>query len=178
MSRPSIERTSTDSFFGMRRRNECRSGADGWFRRAGPSQTPTPMSRLSSVRRQRADETVLLLVRTRCEVQRRRAGRRTEGEPPETVDLDRVAVGAAEIVDLRARGDVVRGDQAVTEVADDQAADELAEGRRGDDHAPRRVQRAVGDQTLRERTVRVEDVDESIADACFVVVVVRRLLLG
>src|SRR5450432_3939625 len=67
-------------------------------------------------------------------------------ERPQAVDRDRLAGGITNDAEVAAVRPVVRVDVSVAEVANEQRAAELTEPRRCDGHAPRRIERATGDE--------------------------------
>ena len=83
----------------------------------------------------------------------------------------------AQLARAGAGGRVVGVDVAVAEVADEQVAAEPAEAARRQRQAPRRVERAPGDQPPDERAVIGEHVHEPVAPPGDVVVQ-RGVLLG
>src|SRR6266496_1977867 len=96
-----------------------------------------------------------------------------ETQAPQAFDGDRVAVGPAELTQVRAGVRVVGVDVAIAEVADEQRSAEPAEVVRGQGEPPWRVQRAPGDQPADERAVVGEDVHESVARAGHVIFAAR-----
>src|ERR1043166_9667894 len=97
------------------------------------SDVPCPP--LELLRRYRPHQPILLVIRTRREVERRRSRGRTEGESPQTVDRD---VRAGGIVQIRheVACPVVDADLAVAEVADQEPAALAAESFRGPGDRP------------------------------------------
>jgi hypothetical protein len=92
-----------------------------------------------------AEEAVLFGVGTGSEVKGvgiAEADAVAEGEAPEAVDGDDVAIGIAEVVDEVTGGGVEGGDGAVAEVGDEEVAAELAGGG-GDGHFPGGVEVAA-----------------------------------
>src|SRR5258706_8241259 len=92
-----------------------------------------------------------------------------ESESPQAVDLDRVGVGAGKEAHELAL--VVEGaDFSVAEVSDQDVVAEQAEVVRGLHGAPRGIEAAARGEASHERAVGVEDIDESVARAGYVVV--------
>src|SRR3984893_14908746 len=129
-----------------------------------------------------AEEAVLLLSDTGCEVQRVRWCERSaasasiaEPDSPETIDMDRGARLVPKGSDEAPRPRAVGVDTSVTEVADKQRPAEGPEviGRQG--QTPGRVQRPMLDQPAQQVAVQVEDVDEAEAGTGLVIVPVRLL---
>src|SRR5262249_5648573 len=97
-----------------------------------------------------------------------------EFQAPEAVDDDRLARRSGELsVELppTPRG-TERVDPAISEVADEQVAGEVPKAGRRHRNAPRRVKRALGRDALQQIAVRVKDVDEAVAAAGDVIVLV------
>src|SRR5262249_58950661 len=78
---------------------------------------------------QRAEQAVPLVVRPGGEVEGPRVARGggAEGQAPQAVDLDPLAVGVPQLAEEGARGGVVGADAAAVEVPHQQGAPELAE---------------------------------------------------
>src|SRR5579863_8997698 len=116
-------------------------------------------------------------MRARGEIERLRAGLRAaaEGQRPEFVDGDRLAIRAFELIDeLAARR--VDIDAAVAEIADENVAAEMAEARRRHGETPRRVERTVLGKARQQIPVGVEDIDEAGTRAGDAVMLVGALL--
>ena len=135
-------------------------------------------------RRQRAEQAVRLVVEAGGEVHRvgvAAAAAVADLQRPQPVDLDGLAVGVVQVAQGGAGRGVEGVDAAVAEVAHQQVAAEGPEARRRQRQAPRRVERAARDQALlpagqARRAVQVEHVDEAVALAGHVVVLVGVLL--
>src|SRR5258708_14503130 len=67
-------------------------------------------------------------------------------------------------------------DPPVAEVADEDVAAEAAEGIRRTRDAPGRIERSAADQASQQMAVGIEHIDESVALACDIVVLLRVLL--
>src|SRR6266487_2404109 len=153
---------------------------------AGMRASPTPARELGSTiglrGSDRAEESVLLVVRARGEEQRvrRAVGRRavSELQGPESVDCKPVSVGRAERtgqLEGPVRLFLVRVDVAVPEVSDEQVAAEEAEARRGHRNAPRRVQLAALRDADEQVPGGVVGVDEAEARTSRLVIRARGL---
>src|SRR6516162_1389405 len=124
----------------------------------------------------RPEEAVLLIVRTGGEIEGVRAGcaPAAQGQLPQPVDLQRLAVGAVEFIDkLTARVEHV--DLAVPEIADEDLAAEPAEGKGGTRHAPRRIEWPAAGEAPQQVAVGIEDVDKTMAGTLNVVMLFRVL---
>src|ERR1043165_4342730 len=80
-------------------------------------------------------------------------------DSPQSVDYEVTAVGALKRAEERARVDVERVDLAVAEIADQQRTVQSAESRRRDRHSPRRVQRAIRNQSRPEISESIKNVN-------------------
>ena len=123
-----------------------------------------------------------LFVRPRCEEQRvARSGRRVvaELERPETVNRERLAVGAAQLAGvLEAAPDLPIGvDLPIAEVADEKIAAETAEARGSQRKAPGSVQLTVLGDAAEQVARRVVRVDEAESLAGFFLVLFLLVLL-
>src|SRR6266545_6031340 len=101
-----------------------------------------------------------------------------ETQGPQTADRDGVSLGIRERTQERARARMERVDAPVAKVADEQRAAECAEMLWRQRKAPRRIQWAVRSEALQQMPVQIEQVNETVAGAGFVIFELRRLLLG
>ena len=97
-----------------------------------------------------------------------------EPQCPETVNRDPLAIGTSE---LAVEVEVITLlpiciDTAITKVAHKQIIAEAAEIRRGEDQPPGRVELTVRSHALEEVAVGIEDINEAVALACDVIVLV------
>src|SRR5919204_4781226 len=95
-----------------------------------------------------AEQAVLLVIQTSREQQAARAARHpiAEAQGPQPVVLDRLSALPPKSSEEASGPRAVPVDLAVTEVADEQRVAERAEATRGDDQAPRGVERPARDQ--------------------------------
>src|SRR5258705_11806328 len=98
-----------------------------------------------------------------------------EGQGPQSVDHQWLAIGAFQFIDETAVL-VEYVDLAVTEVADEDVAAESAEGIRRTLDTPRRIERPATDQPPQQMAVGIEHIDKAVALACPVVGLVSVLL--
>src|SRR5882762_11664076 len=98
-----------------------------------------------------------------------------EGQGPQSVDHQWLAIGAFQFIDETAVL-VKYVDPAVAEVADEDVAAESAEGIRRTRDAPRRIERPATDQAPQQMAVGIEHIDKAVTLACHVVVLFSVLL--
>src|SRR5205823_1380112 len=96
---------------------------------------------------------------------------------PQVRDRDRDAVVVGERAEESAAPRVVGIDAAIAVVAYEQSAAEPTEIRRRQGEPPRRIERALGSETLQQVAARVENIDETVALASDVILV-GLVLLG
>src|SRR5579871_506309 len=91
-------------------------------------------------------------------------------ESPQTRRRNGTALLVVQRAERRTGADIVRINPAIAEIADKQRSGKLIEGRRGDGHAPRRIQRtARGNELLQKRSALAENVDRAEPGAVFLV---------
>src|SRR5262249_36615299 len=100
-----------------------------------------------------------------------------ELQRPETIDGERVTLRVHELAQEITAG--IEGiDAAIAEVSNQYVAGELAKIRRRLSQAPGRVEHAVGSKTANQGAVGIEYVDETIAGAGLVIMLLGQDLLG